>query len=132
LRAAEGAEFAVKLDTDALVIAPFAEAVRRALGDHGVIGSYDVMSNGRVRTWYWWPPLLERAARPVQVYRPPRGSLRPRVTLRRRRDRRIARTVLHLAKARGYTPGSHCLGGAYAVSGALLERRDLLCWRPWI
>jgi hypothetical protein len=132
LRAAAGAEFLVKLDTDALVIAPFADAVRRALDGRGIVGSYDVMSNGRVRTWDWWPPLLERAARPVQVFRPRPGSILPRVALKRRRDRRMARRVLREAVARGYQPGAHCLGGAYAVSPALLARDDLLSWRPWV
>ena len=132
LRAAAGAEFVVKLDTDALVIAPFADAVRRALDGHGVVGSYDVMSNGHVRSWDWWPPLLERAARAVQVFRPPKGSLVPRVARKRRADRRMARRVLAEAVARGYEPGAHCLGGAYAVSSALLERHDLLSWRPWV
>jgi len=32
----------------------------------------------------------------------------------------------------GTPGGAHCLGGAYAVGPGLLNRRDLLDWRPWI
>jgi hypothetical protein len=132
LRAARGAEFAVKLDTDALVIAPFAEPVRRALDGRGVVGSYDVMSNGDLRDWSWWGPILRRAPLPLHVFRPPAGRRLPRVTWKARPQRRKARRLLREARARGWPLGAHCLGGAYAVSGALLEREDLLDWRPWV
>lgn len=121
LREARSADVVVKLDTDALAIAPFAERVRAELGPAvGVIGRHDLTPSGEARDVSYWRGPIERSTR------------------RRVRGRRAAfrRRILRLALEHGYEWGEHCLGGAYAVAGDLVrdwnERGwldDELAWR---
>lgn len=95
-----------------------------------MVGSYDRMCTGAVRDWSGWEPGVRAVGRP---WRLTRAGARPRELWRRpRHDRLRARAVLMAARANGYVTGSHCLGGAYAVTPRLLARHDLLDWRPWI
>lgn len=121
LREARAAEVVVKLDTDALAIAPFVERVRAELGPAvGVIGRHDLTPSGEARdVSYWREPIV-------------------RSTRRRVRGRRAAfrRAMLRLAREHGYEWGEHCLGGAYAVAGDLVREwgdrgwlDDELAWR---
>ena len=129
LAQARGLEFAVKLDTDAAVIGPFATDLRAAFANPelGVVGSYDRMSTGAIRDWTGWPRVIDRATLPFVVAR--KGGRRG-IWRRTRRDRRVVRRIRDAAY-RFAPPGAHCLGGAYAVSGRFLDRAAL-DWRPWI
>jgi hypothetical protein len=129
LRAARGLDFAVKLDTDAAVIRPFSAAIARVFEDRrlGVVGSYDVKSDGSVRDWSGWKRLVERADRPVTLARVGRSIQIWRHT---RSDREAVRRV-RAAAFRFAPPGAHCLGGAYAVSAALIEAVST-DWHPWV
>ncbi len=123
------AEFVVKLDTDAAVIAPFSAALRRVFEDPevGVVGSYDRMAGGGQRDWSMWQRPIDRATRPISLVAGPSG---PRL---RRRSREHRRTVAETRRA-AYAvapPGAHCLGGAYAASHSFLQGASL-DWRPWI
>ena len=129
LTRARGLEFAVKLDTDAAVIAPFADALADAFVDSqlGVIGSYDRMSSGAMRDWSVWKRPLARASHRLAVNRRGRGVA---VHYRPAAQRRVIHDTL--ASAEFVAPrGAHCLGGAYAVSAAFLQRAAL-DWRPWV
>jgi hypothetical protein len=126
---AAGHEFALKLDTDAAVIRPFSGPLRAAFADPGlgVVGSYDRTATGATRDWSMWRARIEGADRPLAVRRAGRGI---RVVRRSRHDREHVRAQRRAAAGRA-PPGAHCLGGAYAVSGAFL-RRAALQWRPWV
>jgi hypothetical protein len=125
-----GVDLAVKLDTDAAVIAPFSECLRRALADDqvGVIGSYDRSATGATRDWSMWERPLARAHRRWSVTY--RADGRRVLWHKRRRDRRDVRR-LRAAAARWTPIGAHCLGGAYGVSRSFLTRAEL-DWRPWV
>jgi hypothetical protein len=137
LRAARSLDpaFVLKLDTDALVIAPFAEPIRAALAARpsaGLLGSYDRLCTGAPRDWSLWDGPLAAAARPLRLFPRRHGSRIPRGWRRTRAERRHVRTTLAAARARGYRPGEHCLGGAYAVAPALVASPLLDAWRPWV
>jgi hypothetical protein len=119
----------LKLDTDALLIAPVAGKLRTLLGDRtlGVVGSYTHTCAGARRDWSGWRKRLLRARLPVAVIP---GRKLP--GLRSPRHARAAGELLARARGNGYVWGAHCLGGAYAVGPALLERTELLDWRPWV
>jgi hypothetical protein len=122
-------ELLLKLDTDALLIAPAADKLRTLLADRslGVVGSYMHTCTGAARDWSGWRKRLLRARLPIAVIP---GRRIP--GLRSLRDARAVGELLSRARANGYVWGAHCLGGAYAVGPALLERTDLLDWRPWV
>ncbi len=120
----------VKLDTDVAIAAPFVGKIRRAFSDSrlGVVGSYDVTCTGTTRDWSVWHGALSRADRRLSVTRRPDGA---RVLWAKRgSDVATVRRQRALACAR-LPAGAHCLGGAYAVSRAFLDRVDL-AWRPWV
>ncbi len=123
-------DLAVKLDTDAAVIAPFSAHLREAFANRtlGVVGSYDRTCTGGSRDWGAWTATLGRTGRRWQITRRPDG--RPARWYKSRRDR-IAMRTLQTAAARHAPVGAHCLGGAYAVSGQFLNRAELQ-WRPWV
>lgn len=134
LRRAEG-EFALKLDTDAVIIAPFASSLRSAFANDpglGIVGAFDLAAAGGRRDWSIWRTPIRRARWPIRVFRD-RGGLLPRVAVLSSTERRSLRSVVRSASANpSYSLGAHCLGGSYAVSSRLFARKDLLDWRPWI
>ena len=116
--------FVVKLDTDALVIAPFADRLAVVVREHprvGVVGAYRTTPNGTPRDF-------SRQAASVAL-------LRRRLLFGRERDdagrhwptglgeRRptTLRRLVRAAGANGYELGEHCQGGAYAVTRAGLD-----------
>ena len=120
--------FVLKLDTDALAIAPFAAKLSAVTADPkiGVVGSYTHTCTGAERDWSGWEPKLRRAAARFSVGR------KPLVRYRRGRDVKDVRRLMAQARDHGYIPGAHCLGGAYVVGPSLLQRIDLLDWTPWV
>lgn len=133
--AERGPEFVLKLDTDALTIAPFADAIRGAFAADpgiGVVGSYDRTCTGGVRDWSIWSPGLAHLGRPVAAMPSDRWPGGRRPVWRSRAARSTSRRLLHEARQHGYVDGAHCLGGAYAVSPALLARADLFDPTPWL
>jgi hypothetical protein len=124
-------EFVVKLDTDALVIAPFAAKVAskfRESPEVGLVGSYQFEPGGQHRQSPGWIPSIRSFLSPI--------SLRGRylqITLWGR-PRRI-REALVAALANSYQMSEHVQGGGYAVSAETLRRMasrgyvdDPLCW----
>jgi NAD(P)-dependent dehydrogenase (short-subunit alcohol dehydrogenase family) len=116
--AANVARFTLKLDTDALVIAPFADKILAALErnpDVGMIGAYDRTPNGDVRD-------ISRNAKNVEgLYR---GVGLVRKIKNRLINDELSQVSRHIGAAlsHGYRFGEHCLGGAYAVSDELPRR----------
>lgn len=126
---AAGHEFALKLDTDAAVIRPFSAPLREAFcaPGLGVVGSYDRTATGATRDWSMWRSRIQKADRAVAVRR---AGWRASIVHHGRRDREHVRAQRRAAA--DHAPiGAHCLGGAYAVSGAFL-RSAALQWRPWV
>jgi hypothetical protein len=120
-----GVDMVLKLDTDAAVIRPFAAKIRAAFRDApmlGVVGSYDVTSTGGRRDWSVWASPLRRADLPLRFVRAPRG--RPSLLYKTRTERDAVRRLVRAARERA-PEGAHCLGGAYAVSRAFLDRAEL-------
>jgi hypothetical protein len=127
-------EFVLKLDTDALTVAPFADQIRAAFvadPSIGVVGSYDRTCTGGARDWSMWEPALAHLWRPITLL-PSAGRPGRRPVWRRSEARRSSKRLLQAARSHGYVSGAHCLGGAYAVSPALLHRTDLFDPQPWV
>ena len=117
-------QFCLKLDTDALVIAPFVDKIARAFEaapGTGMLGSYDMTCNGARRSFVRWGRRVAKLGAPLAVWRkPPRRLRHVQVNLWGRRA--IVRRHIQAALAQGYERGTHCLGGAYAVRAEMLRR----------
>jgi hypothetical protein len=131
-------DFIIKLDTDALVIAPFAQKLEQLFEsrpDVGMAGAYLKTPNGDDRNFGPWMELVTDLARrwiPTRRRWRRAGRWTPLGVCGRASRRR---TILREAFARGYVAGHHCLGGAYAITQSSLEAiaaagylRDPLLW----
>ena len=118
------APFALRLDTDSLVIAPFAEKVASFLRDRphvGLAGTYSHYPDGSPRELVHFASTIETYAVPFRICRNRFGlPLHLRATLFGRSRRR--RLFLQRALANGYQPGEFCSGGGYAISRALMDK----------
>lgn len=117
------ARYVLKLDTDSLVIAPFATRLEKLFTDSaqlGMVGAYKRTPNGTARDWSGHAKVLKRTFEPPQLdWRHPLASTRARAAFRPP----AAADVYQLARKSGaYDPGEHCMGGGYAVSRTLLDR----------
>jgi hypothetical protein len=118
------ARLVVKLDTDALVIAPFGETVHAAFAARphvGQLGAFDLSCTGERRhAPAFYQHVFSMHRRLVDVRSGPHGRRTVRVAAWgwRRRVRRQIRA----ASANGYVDGEHCQGGAYALSRTALHR----------
>lgn len=111
------ADTAMIIDSDSLVIAPFADKIEKAFAENpdvGLFGSYDVDCNGAPRDFDSWAPTLRRLARVVQS--PRRVALGGRAAT-------VRRLVLD-AREKGMIWGEHVLGCALAF-----RREPLDQWR---
>jgi hypothetical protein len=112
----------LRLDTDALVIGPFAAAVDAAFADDphaGVLGSCHRTCNGEARDVSAWASEARRHARVVWTWR--RLQLGPS----------RARALVQRALAAGYQPGTHCIAAGCAIAPGLIGAMDLDP-EPWI
>lgn len=114
----------LRLDADALVIGPFANAIDGALRPQdGILGSCHRTCNGDVRDVSAIGDEIALHRRPVWAWRhPPRKPwwLRPADP--------FVRDVLAQAARNGYVPGEHCIAAACAVSPALVHALDARGW----
>lgn len=129
----------LKLDTDALVIAPFAERVAAVVADPavGMAGTFSQHCDGRRRELDRWDFRVRRRRFPVRPFREgdaAEGRLRLRHALWGAPA--VLRRRISAARRHGYGYGEHCLGGAYAVPGRFLERMGergwFDDWRAWV
>jgi hypothetical protein len=108
----------LRLDTDALVIGPFADRLREALAAHpeaGIVGRDNVGSVGD------WRRATAKMAMPVRVYRRPpiRGQrIEQALTGRAAGVRRLVKR----ARRNGYGDGHHVLAAAFAIRPELVAR----------
>jgi hypothetical protein len=125
-------DWVLRLDTDALVIGPFVEAVETEWrpGD-GVLGSCRHTCNGERRDLTPWAFTVRRHAWPVWLWRHPPRRLRhvqPPV--------RVARQAVREALARGYDPGEHCIAAGCAISAPMIAGMAARGWldepRQWL
>ena len=112
--------FALKLDTDALVIAPFAEKIHTAFAampNVGMLGSYDKTCNGDKRDFSSWELQFKKLSSLVSISR-----IKSKIHLHLSFMGRSAtiRKHIHAAVENGYQWGEHCLGGACAVSSKMI------------
>lgn len=121
----------LKLDTDALVIAPFAERVARVVAPPrvGMAGTFSRHCDGRPRPLDLWDFRVRRRRFLVRPFRDgdaATGRLRLRHTMWG--DTAVLRRRIAAARRHGYGYGEHCLGGAYAVPGRFLDRMGEQGW----
>jgi hypothetical protein len=132
-------KFAVKMDSDALVIGPFAQKLHQAFEgapEAGIIGSAHMLTCNREPTKFEKDGYsMRKLLSPIAVWREP---LTPGQHLQISLSGKLktVRTHVLTAMKRGYRPGEHCQGGAYAVSSQFIRRmatrgylQDLLLWR---
>lgn len=115
--------FVMKLDTDALIIAPFPEKILRTLAarpDVGMVGLYNRMCDGSVRDQTSFRKMLGKLASPFAVWRNPPGWGFLTVHLWGR-GATIRRQITEAIRA-GYRPAEFILGGAYAFTGEAVRR----------
>lgn len=124
----------LRLDTDALVIGPYAERVEALLEPGtGILGSCHVTCNGQRRDVSAIGREVRRHARPVWAFaHPPRrrwaGMLRPAEPR--------TRAIIREARAHGYAPGEHCIAAGCAISAPFIAAAAQRGWltdpRRWI
>jgi hypothetical protein len=109
------ADVVLRLDTDALVIAPFADKLAGVFADEsiGLVGSYDADCNGRPRDLGAWAPTVLANTRLVQ----------PRRIAAMGRGVRVRRYIGE-ARAAGYTWGEHALACALALPRRTVDALD--------
>lgn len=116
--------FAVKLDTDALVIAPFAQRLSKrftARQGSGMAGLFEAHCDGTPRDFLKFGKMARKLSAPAAVWRRPvsRWSF---FTLHLWGARATVRRQILTALACGYRAGEFILGGAYAVTGEAIRR----------
>jgi hypothetical protein len=120
IQANTDAAFALKLDTDSLVIRPFRQPIAQrfaAVPTLGIVGAYRTTPNGTPRDWSHHARTLRA------MLRPPFSVRHPLRRLMWKPDPRQAHLVdlVERANAHGYDLAEHCMGGGYAVARSLLD-----------
>lgn len=116
--------FVLKLDTDALVIGPFAEAIARVFAERpevGMVGLYDTNCDGSPRDQGSFRSMLRRLRMPLALWRRPIRRWR-HLTCHLWGRAAVARRQIRRALAAGYPAADFILGGAYAISHDALGR----------
>jgi len=115
--------FVLRIDTDALIIAPFAQQIADVFErrpDVGMLGSYLLSPNGKPRGFEYWGKLLEDMLKPWLRGARRRRTGRPLPTNLWGRPARLRR-IIRRALAHGYVLGQSVQGGAYAISARALN-----------
>jgi hypothetical protein len=110
-------DWALRLDTDSMVIGPFAERVgTRFAGDPrlGMVGAHEHLADGSVRAVGGWGTAMRRFRLPLSVWRRPQPQFRTAL-IGVGRERKA---VIDEALGRGYRVGEHCQGGGFAITTA--------------
>lgn len=115
-------KFALKLDTDSLVIAPFRAKLVARIDDQpliGMIGACRYGPTGEARDWSMHEQRISSIAR---FWTLPR-ALSPSAI-----SKRHFRTVMKAAKYNSYVAGEHCLGGGYGLTQEFFKRMAVRGW----
>lgn len=124
VREAAAIPFFVKLDTDALVIAPFAERLGARLAERprtGMAGLFETNCDGSPREFLKFGKMARKLAAPAALWRNPAMPW-SFLTLHLWGARAAVRRQVRAALAAGYRAGEFILGGAYAVTGEAMRR----------
>lgn len=109
----------MRLDTDSLVIGPFAERVAAGLGaDVGIVGTLERFPDGSPRDMSGWGKAIKKFCMPISPWRVPRLMVRSSL-VGRGRERCL---LIRAARRNGYEWGEHCQGGGFAISRAAIQR----------
>lgn len=108
----------VRLDSDALVIAPFTQRVTIPPGA-GIVGSCRCTPDGTVRDTTWWAETVRSHARPLWVWKRP--PLRGRHVMR---PDPLARTLARSAPE----PGLHCMAAGCIITAPFVTALDQRGW----
>jgi hypothetical protein len=132
-------KFALKMDSDALVIAPFAQKLEQAFEASpgvSIIGSsYRVTCNQEPRNIAKDGYSMRKLRSPIAIWREP---LTPGQHIQISLWGRLKTVRSHVLTAikNGYRPGEHCQGGSYAMSAQFIRLmaihgylQDPLLWR---
>ena len=112
----------LKIDTDALVIAPFEEKARLLLAREPLLGTAGVVArncDGSPRPWAPFDDVMQNLAKIVRWRK--HVLLPRRIALGGGRWAVLGRTVRR-ARRQGYAWGEHSQGGSYLISRLLIER----------
>lgn len=116
--------FVLKVDTDSLIIAPFAHLIVEsfeALPEAGLLGSYDRHPNGGLRDFGPCGKSVRKLAHYLSFCRYP--AVKWHIVQQAVWGRgAVRRAHIHTALKLGYTLGEHCQGGGYAISHELVDR----------
>jgi hypothetical protein len=135
IRANTDAQFVLKIDTDALVIAPFAMAVSTHFSDSpesGLVGAYGPSCNPAIRALVDYT-LECKLVRVHRLLKPATFDGDPnqsgcndngffRVPIERLRSFDQIRPFIRAALKNGYSTSEYCQGGAYALPRRTLDR----------
>jgi hypothetical protein len=113
-------EWVLRIDSDCLIIAPFAEQVYarvRAEPEIGLLGSH-YHAGRRQPAYRYHAARARRFARAFGLWRRPRWHMRTPWPVHNRKLRQLVTE----ASARGYEFGESILGGAYAITTEALRR----------
>jgi hypothetical protein len=114
------ADFAIKLDTDSLVIGDFIARISAKLEEDASlakIGAYSLAPDGKTRDWTVHEPHLRQLNKRIALRRPWKTW-----AILRDPFLRHFRRLYGTAQSNGYRDGEHCLGGGYAISRAFMDR----------
>jgi glycosyltransferase involved in cell wall biosynthesis len=107
-------DWVLRMDSDALIIGPFAATIGdRFASDRaiGMVGTYLRDADGAVRDFTRTGRPVRRLHAPISLWRSQRAIKTSLFGVGRERRR-----VIDAARANGYEYGQHCQGGAYAMS----------------
>ena len=121
-------DFVLKLDTDALVIAPFSETICAEFRKDPAIGILGQVRDPSTpeRQCEQMTPLgyaMDKLMQQLTIWRKtPLGP--PKLQIGLFGDSRVIRNTLRFAFVKGARVGEHCYGGAYAISRPCCEDLD--------
>ncbi len=118
-------EFAVRLDTDSLIVGPFARQVGEFLDGHpevGLAGTFRAYPSGEARVKDHVKPMLDGWIQPATLLRSLPRLLRQEVSVANLGHTLRRRGLLAKAERNGYRRGEYIQGGGYAIAGTLWRR----------
>jgi hypothetical protein len=120
-------DFVVKLDTDALVIAPFSAKLAALFSrqdNAGIAGAYRRTPNGEPRDFSQWRELLnDLKSRWIPSRRRRARAGRDSFFALRGRPAKMRRQVRDAMRA-GYEAGENILGGSYAIAAHAIDKMN--------
>lgn len=124
-------DFVLRLDTDSLVIGPFADKIRAFFAADpqiGVAGTFHRYPSGDPRKIEWMKPIMQRWIRPISFRwqsRSPQTKRGLKIGLNFAGRNKKRSQIMRRALSNNYSLGDHPQGGGYAISRVLLDRLEV-------